>query len=310
MNVQRKTLTKLLAKYRRTGSVADLPRQPRRRATTAVQDQFIVLSHLRQRTRTAVETARETVGTHGQFISSNTVRRRLKSAGLRARRPYHGIVLTRDHRRARLNWARAHLRFTRADWANVLFTDESRFNVQGSDGRVRVYRRRGERYTEPCVVERDQFRGGSVMIWAGISLHLKTPLVVVRGNLNAARYQDEILRPVVIPVIHQNRGMTLMHDGATSHTALTTRTLLRQRGVNVLPWPSKSPDLNPIENIWDELGRRVYRSPNPPVNPMELQDRLLQEWANMPVAFFRNYIMSMRSRCLAVIRANGGHTRY
>jgi len=172
-----------------------------------------------------------------------------------------------------------------------------------------VYRRRGERYADACVVERDQFGGGSVMIWAGISLHVKTPLVAIQGNLNASRYQNAILRPVAIPIIQQNRGMTLMQDGATSHTARTTRVLLQQQNVNVLPWPSKSPDLNPIENIWDELGRRVYRGPNAPTNH-QLHNRLMQEWANIPVGYFRNFIMSMRSRCLVVINANGGHTRY
>ena len=310
MHVTKKSITRLASKYRRTGSVANLPRRPRGRVTTHRQDRFMILSHLHQRKCTAAETARTTIGTHGRPISSNTVRSRLRSAGIRARRPYRGIVLHGHHRRARVRWARTHLRFTRADWAQVLFTDESRFNVQGNDGRTRVYRRRGERYADPCVVERDQFGGDSVMVWAGISLHVKTPLVAIQGNLNAARYQNDILRPIAIPIIQQNRGMILMQDGATSHTARTTRALLQQQNVNVLPWASKSPDLNPIEHIWDELGRRVYRGPNAPTNQRELHNRLMQEWANIPVAYFRNFIMSMRSRCLAVINANGGHTRY
>jgi len=133
----------------------------------------MVLSHLRQRKRTAVETARATFGTHGRPISSKTVRSRLRSVGIPARRPYRGIVLRGHHRCARVRWARNHLRFTRADWAQVLFTDESQFNVQGNDGRTCVYRRRGERYADACVVKTDQCGGGSVMIWAGISFHVK-----------------------------------------------------------------------------------------------------------------------------------------
>jgi hypothetical protein len=109
MRVTKKSITRLASKYRRTGSVANLPRRPR--------GVFMVLSHLRQRKRTAVETARATVGTHGRPISSNTVRSRLRSVGIRARRPYRGIVLRGHHRRARVRWARTHLRFTRADWA-------------------------------------------------------------------------------------------------------------------------------------------------------------------------------------------------
>ena len=70
-------------------------------------------------------------------------------------------------------------------WRQVLFSDESRFSLYRADGRKRVYRRRGERFTDACVMENDRFGGGSVMVWGGIAHGLKTPLVVVNGNLNA-----------------------------------------------------------------------------------------------------------------------------
>lgn len=98
------------------------------------------------------------IGNHQRNISTQPVRNQLREFGLRARRPFVGIVLTQRHRQIWLQWARRHLRFTRADWANVLFTDETRFNLRRSDGRLRVYRRRGERYSAPCVKEKGQFR--------------------------------------------------------------------------------------------------------------------------------------------------------
>ena len=175
-------IAKLNRKFIATGSVADVRRRPKRRVTTAHQDRHIRLSHLRDRELTASTTSSRTVGAHGRHISDQTVRNRLREGGLRARRPYVWLVLTRRHRRLRLVWARRHLRFTRADWANMLFTDESRFNFRRSNERLRVYHRRGERYAAPCVRERGQFGGGSVMIWAGISLHTKTPVVPVHQN--------------------------------------------------------------------------------------------------------------------------------
>ena len=69
-----------------------------------------------------------------------------------------------------------------------LFSDESRFCLKFSDGWTRVYRRRGERFSDACVLETDRFSGGSVMIWGGISHVERTDLKVIDSNLNAARY--------------------------------------------------------------------------------------------------------------------------
>jgi hypothetical protein len=142
---------------------------PASKTKTSCDDRYIRLTHLRDGGRTASATARHTLGMHGRPMSEQTVRNRLRDGGLRARSPYVGLVLSARRRQLRLAWARRHLRFTRADWGRVLFTDESRFNLRRSDGRSRVYRRTGERYSDVCVRERGQYGGGSVMVWAGIS---------------------------------------------------------------------------------------------------------------------------------------------
>ena len=127
------------------------------------------------------------------------------------------------------------------------FTDESRFCLTRGDGRIRVYRRSNERYTEACTLERDRFGGGgSVMVWGSVSQHHQTELVVIAGNLNAVRYREDILLPHVVPHLQAHPDMTLQHDSATSHTACSVRDFLQDRNVSVLPWPAKCPDLNPI----------------------------------------------------------------
>ena len=144
-------------------------------------DRFITLTHLRRRFQTATSSARQ----YG--ISKQTVLRRLRQARqpIRPRRPYVGQVLTARHRAARLQWAQQHFRLGRQQWARVLFSDESRFNLSHHDGRIRVFRRRGERFADNCLIERDRFGGGSVMVWGGIMDRRKTNLIVVQGNLNA-----------------------------------------------------------------------------------------------------------------------------
>ncbi len=148
------------------------------------------------------------------------------------------------------------------------------------------------------------------MIWAGIALNHKTDVIVVNGNLNAQRYRDDILATVVTPLFRVNPHLTLMHDNATSHTAAATRNFLTINNVNVIDWPAVSPDLNPIEHLWDELDRRVRGQPNPPESVAQMRQALLAQWQRIGQPEIRRLIRSMRRRCQAVIDANGGHNRY
>ena len=126
-----------------------------------------------------------------------------------------------------------------------------------------VFRRTGERHADACVVEADRFRGGSVMLWGGISHNGKTQLVTVNGTLNAQKYRDDIHVPVGLPFMQAGNGVTtLQQDNARPHTARATTQFLTANDVNEMKWPSMSPDHSPIEHIWDELDRRVRARPN------------------------------------------------
>uniref|UniRef100_A0AAZ3RS03 Tc1-like transposase DDE domain-containing protein n=1 Tax=Oncorhynchus tshawytscha TaxID=74940 RepID=A0AAZ3RS03_ONCTS len=212
----------------------------------------------------AKTTARVTPGMHNSSISVQIVRNRLREAEQRACRPVVRQVLTRHHRQQRRLWAQTHRCWTRQAWQKVLFTEESRFHLTRVDGRIRAYRRRKERYTEACTLERDQFGGGeSVMVW-GVSQHHRTEHVVIEGNLNTVHYREDILFPHVVPLLKAHPDMTLQPDNTTSHTARSVCDFLQDRNVSVLPWPVKSPDLNPIEHVWDLLDWRVRARAIPP----------------------------------------------
>ena len=142
------TIIPLRQRFQQTGGVADRRKPGRPRVTNPPTDRFIRLTHFQSRFQTATTSAKKQYG-----ISKQTVLRRLRQARqpIRPRRPYVGQVLTARQRAARLQWAQRHFRLGRQQWARVLFSDESRFNLSHHDGGTRVFRRRGERFaTESC----------------------------------------------------------------------------------------------------------------------------------------------------------------
>ena len=210
--------------------------------------------------------------------------------------------MTNRHKAVRLNWARAHLRWNRRQWASVLFTDESKFNVQNCDGR-----QRDQRFSENCVQKRNRGGGDSVHVWAGITQFNKTDLVILNGNGIARRYIDNVLRPVALPFLRQNyrRGNFIyQHDNASAHSARLTVNLLATNRIPVLDWLSLSPDMSPIDHVWDELVRRISARRQPPRNVNELTNALINEWNNIPQQVMANLVLSMRRRCTACIAAN------
>ena len=232
------TIIRLRQRFQQTGGEADRRRPGRPRVTNPRTDRFITLTHLRSRFQTDTSSARQ----YG--ISKQTVLRHLRQAQqpIRPRRPYVGQVLTARHQAARLQWAKRHFRWGRQQWARVLFSDESRFNLSHHDSRIQVFRRRGERFADNCLVERDRIGGGSVIVWGGIMGRRKTNLIVVQGNRNPQEYINQILQPEAVPFLQRHGPAILMHDDARPHVARICRQFLNRNNVNVLSWPAVSPD--------------------------------------------------------------------
>ncbi|GFY10960.1 transposable element Tcb2 transposase [Trichonephila clavipes] len=156
------------------------------------------------------------------------------------------------------------------DCQKVVFSDESRLVLGTDDNRVRVWRRPGERYNSPHTVLRHTARTVGVMVWRAIAYDSRSPLIVMRRTLTGQRYVDDILRP---------------------HT---------------LPWPARSPDLSPVEHVWDQLKRQMPSCRS--VHDLELAVQDL--WTHLPQNNIRTLINSMPDRVAACIAAGGGPTLY
>ena len=201
------TIYRLQQRVRQTGRVNDRPWSGRPRITTPREDSYMVTSSRPYRFMPATKLVqRLRQATESLFLQQGIDSRPL------------GYELD-DHTQAfpLRNGTESHAWIGHVDTTvglgsdGIVFTDESKFNLNCPDGRVCVWRRRGERIYPANVVECDGYGGGSVMIWGGISYEGKTELKIVQGRLNTARYCADIILPAVVPDIHNGTDDVFQH---------------------------------------------------------------------------------------------------
>ncbi|CAH1953450.1 unnamed protein product [Acanthoscelides obtectus] len=163
------------------------------------------------------------------------------------------------------------------EWNSIVFSDESRFCLGMHDGRARVRRRRGERRNPQFFVERHVHHTVGVMVWVAIAYGSRSPLIFIRGNMNV-------------------QHSTFQQDNARPHVARVTIDFLQHNDVTLLPWSPRSPDLSPIEHVWDMMGRRLLNLQGPPQTLEALREEVVVAWNEIPQEDIDHLIRSMLRR--------------
>jgi len=309
LKVTKSTISRILSRHRSRNIVDNLPRKGRPRLTSSRQDKRIVRMSKADPTLTCVDIAAGLMENDNLNVSRMTIARRLSDAGLHGRRPAKKPFISAKNLRSRMEFARTHLHWTSGDWANVLFSDEKKFNLFGSDGINYVRRPSGERfnprYTKPTV----KHGGGCIMVYGAFSRNIIGPLIKISDTMTGEIYRDIIVNNV-LPWARRNMsaGWILQQDNDPKHTAGIVKLGFKQHKVRLLEWPSQSPDLNPMEHLWAELERRcakkICRNKN------QKWDLLVEEWGRIPQCVIEKLIDSMPARCAAVIKSRGFPTEY
>lgn len=215
--------------------------------------------------------------------------------------------LTDAHKFARLEFAKKHVDWG-AKWRNVIFSDEKKFNLDGPDG-VQCYWH--DLRTEPETCFSRQQGGGSLMVWAGFGHGGRTEIMVLRGRQSATDY-IQLLERHLLPHGQRigGRNWVFQQDNAAIHTARVTKDWFARHQVTVLDWPARSPDLNPIENAWSILVRRVYTGGRQFSNVKELEVAVTAAWNELAPRILQKLANSMKDRLVAVIAKAGRHSGY
>ena len=294
--------------YQQHGNVDDLPRSGRKRKTTAEQDAAIVA----EAKETKFTTPRRIKKKLHSDVSSRTIDRRLQEHGLFGRVAQHKKKCRDEEKRKRLTFAQGYEHWTADDWMRVEFADEKIFWGEGFWGQVFVRRPKGEALNPEYCVDQNP-HPVKVSAWACFSGHGQGYMYIFNENMDAKLLQGILGTHLVesaelhFDVEHAEQWWFLQ-DNAPQHKSVLVRTWLFNHGIQCLDFPPYSPDLNPIENLWADLARRVEQFQCETME--ELQDIVAEEWAKTPKEYLRKLARSMPERCKAVIEAHGEHTKF
>lgn len=263
-------------------------------------------------------------------VCVQTVRNRLKARGLRCRVSAKKDFLKQEHRDNRYNFAMIHLSWSVEHWNRVIFSDEKLFCL-GGNGPPKVWRptvapdRLDPRYI--ANTRNTEWGRLTIMVWACISgggqrnrIHLIDPPRDRKRTLNSEYYVREILQGILADDVLANddrpHDIIFMHDRSPVHTARRTKKWLARNNIDmVYDWPAKAPDMNPIENVWAEMERKLMHRQCRDrqelwINVLQTFEDLTINMDNEPTDYVKKLIESMPRRMEAVIRRDGGWTKY
>ena len=292
-------------------------RPPRLSKDEANRVEEYVTSSSKTRRMTYIQLA-ETLWPEGE-VGEEAVRNALRRRGYARRVALRKPPLSDKNKEKRLKWARQHAEWTINQWNTILWSDET-WVTAGNHRKTFVTRKAGEELDPTCIIPRITRQSGW-MFWGSFYANIKGPYLFWEkdwGTINKDTYSARVI-PLVDGYIRwiarpENGGYTdivFMQDNAPGHTARITLEELEARNIRVIVWPPFSPDLNPIEALWNKMKDWIARTyPNRYATYDQLRIQVTEAWEAVGEDLLSELIATMPQRCQDVISADGGHTKW
>jgi transposase len=321
-------IQKIFKTVKQTNSFKDRPRKGRPQKLTDRNKRAITRMLKKKEATTATALSKALKRSQEIQVSRFTVARALKSLGYACRIKKKKPKLTEKHKKARLAFAKKYESWTADDWKNVIWSDESKFNLLNSDGKEYFWTDRPEELTEEGINPTLKFGGGGIMVWSCLTWHgvnlndFSSVFSHFSGVGYSCKIDDimdadlyvRILKSELMDSIEyydlDRKEIIFQQDNDPKHTSKLAKGALEDLNLKVLQWPSQSPDLNPIEHFWGHVARELKRRTGLLPSKDELWNELQTILAEPNKDLCRKLIGTMPRRIIDVIKAKGGYTKW
>lgn len=289
----RTTVMSIIHKWKESGTTSVLPRsgRPRKISTRAVKKIVRQVSIEPKLNLKDIQTDLKNAGTD---VHLSTIRTTMNNNGLHGRVAVKKPYLSKKHQKSRLDFAKKYLEKPFDYWSNIIWSDETKIELFGHNQQRYIWRKKNTAHVVKNTVPTVKHGGGSIMIWGCFNLKGTGKMTTIEGRMDSVKYQS-ILKENLVSSANQlglGRRFIFQQDNDPKHTSKSTKEWFTKQKVQVLEWPSQSPDLNPIEHLWHDLKIAVHK--RKPSNLNELQQYCKEEWTKIPVERCRSLIEGYR----------------
>lgn len=246
---------------------------------------------------------------HNIKLSYVTVKRILNSNNLKAFSPIKKPFLSPNNINRRFDISKTWIKMPIKDVKKIIFSDETKFNLHFSNGKVKVWREPGTGLESDNLLSWFKRNGNGIMVWGCFSYYGVGRIVFIDGVMDAPLYCSILADNLKESV--RSMGIDdfiFQQDNDPKHTSRLAKEFFAENNIKLLSWPAQSSDMNPIENLWGLLKEKIsYLQPK---NLNELKQCIITSWNQINNELTNKLALSFKKRAIVLYRAKERHTKY